>query len=63
MDKTLCKCRLEHITDLYYSSDKWNKTDNVAAQVTLRENPEINNQNQNICHQLKSSALPAIKAV
>ena len=55
--------QLEHITDLYYSSDKWNKTDNVAAQVTLRENPEINNQNQNICHQLKSSALPAIKAV
>ncbi len=41
----------------------WNKTDNVAAQVTLRENPEINNKNQNICHQLKSSALPAIKAV
>ena len=37
--------QLEHITDLYYSSDKWNKTDNVAAQVTLRENPEINNQN------------------
>ena len=55
--------QLEHITDLYYSSDMWNKTDNVAAQVTLRENPEINNQNQNICHQLKSSALPAIKAV
>ena len=55
--------QLEHITDLYYGSDKWNKTDNVAAQVTLRENPEINNQNQNICHQLKSSALPAIKAV
>ena len=55
--------QLEHITVLYYSSDKWNKTDNVAAQVTLRENPEINNQNQNICHQLKSSALPAIKAV
>ena len=55
--------QLEHITDLYYSSDMWNKTDNVAAQVTPRENPEINNQNQNICHQLKSSALPATKAV
>ena len=37
--------QLEHITDLYYGSDKWNKTDNVAAQVTLRENQEINNQN------------------
>lgn len=37
--------QLEHITDLYYGLDKWNKTDNVAAQVTLRENQEINNQN------------------
>ena len=25
--------RLEHITDLYYSSDKWNKTDKGADQV------------------------------
>lgn len=37
--------QLEHITDLYYGSDKWNKPHNVAAQVTLRENQEINNQN------------------
>lgn len=25
--------RLEHITDLYYSTDKWNKTDKGADQV------------------------------
>ena len=37
--------QLEHITDLYYSSDKLNKSDIGADQVPTLENQEINNQN------------------
>ena len=36
---------LEHITELHYSSKRYNKTDNGAAQVPSSGESEINNQN------------------
>lgn len=37
--------QLEHITDLYYSSDKWKRPNKGADQAPPLENQEINNQN------------------